>query len=138
LQLYVTNWTKRRPTLQMMALGSLFYAVGVGSVALAHGFMGFWISMVVITIGELILIPTSTTHVANLAPPDMRGRYMSIYGLSWPVASGIAPLLGGILSDNIAPAATWYGGLVIGTISTLIFLAQYWRSTAVQDLTPGD
>ncbi len=122
LQLAVTNITKRRSPLLMMALGTLFYAVGVGSVALGQGFWGFWMSMVILTIGELILIPTATTYVANLAPPEMRGRYMSIYSLSWGIAFGIGPVLGGLLNDNIAPAAIWYGGLVIGLVSAASFM----------------
>ena len=122
LQLFVTNLTKRRPPLLMMALGTLFYAVGVGSVALGQGFWGFWVSMVILTVGELILIPTATTYVANLAPPDMRGRYMSIYSLSWGIAFGIGPVLGGFLNDNIAPAAIWYGGLLIGLVSAALFV----------------
>jgi MFS family permease len=44
----------------------------------------------------------------------MRGRYMSIYGLTWGAAFGIAPVIGGLLSDRIAPVATWYGGLALG------------------------
>jgi MFS family permease len=122
LQLFVTNHTKRRPPLSMMALGTLFYAVGVGSVALGQGFWGFWVSMVILTVGELILIPTATTYVANLAPPDMRGRYMSIYSLSWGIAFGIGPVLGGLLNDNIGPSAIWYGGLVIGLVSAALFV----------------
>jgi predicted MFS family arabinose efflux permease len=78
--------------------------------------------MVIMTIGELILVPTSTTHTANLAPPDMRGRYMSVYSLTWSVASGIGPVFGGLLTDNFGPAYPWYGGAVIGTISVLSFL----------------
>ena len=46
-------------------------------------FAYFWISMVVMTVGELILVPTASTYAANLAPVDKRGRYMSIFGLSW-------------------------------------------------------
>ena len=122
LQLAVTNVTKRRPPLLMLAIGTLFYAVGVGSVALGQGFWGFWMSMVVLTIGELILVPTATTYVANMAPPEMRGRYMSIYSLSWGIAFGIGPVLGGLLNDNIAPAAIWYGGLVIGLVSAASFM----------------
>jgi MFS family permease len=122
LQLAVTNVTKRRPPFSMLALGTLFYAVGVGSVALGQGFWGFWMSMVILTIGELILVPTATTYVANLAPPEMRGRYLSIYSLSWGIAFGIGPVLGGLLNDNIAPAAIWYGGLVIGLVSAASFM----------------
>ena len=78
-------------------------------------------SMVIITIGELIIVPTSSTYVANLAPPDMRGRYMSIYSLTWSLSIGIGPVLGGFLSDSYGSSATWYGGLVIGVISTTLF-----------------
>ncbi len=121
LQLLITRYTKRRPPLWMLALGSLFYAVGVGSVALGRGFWGFWISMVILTIGELILIPTSTTYTANLAPAEMRGRYMSIYTLTWGIGNGVGPILGGFLNDNISPVSIWYGGLTIGMAGAFLF-----------------
>jgi MFS family permease len=121
LQLLITRYTKRHSPLWMLALGTLFYAVGVGSVALGRGFWGFWTSMVILTIGELILIPTSTTYTANLAPPEMRGRYMSIYTLTWGIGTGIGPILGGFLNDNISPTSIWYGGLLVGLIGTILF-----------------
>ncbi|MCJ7724168.1 MAG: MFS transporter [Anaerolineales bacterium] len=128
-QLVVTRITKRYRPLNMMAFGMLFYAVGTGSVALGHGFWGFWLSMVIITIGELIIVPTSSTYVANTAPTDMRGRYMSIYGLTWGIASGIGPVLGGWLSDTIRPQAIWYGGFLIGLTSTIALYCLSRRSS---------
>ncbi len=122
LQTLVTSITKRFRPLLALAAGALFYALAVGGVSLAQGFFGFWVSMVIMTLGELILVPTSSTYAANLAPADKRGRYMSLYGLSWPVGSGIGPLFGGILNDNLGPQAIWYGGLVIGVISTFNFV----------------
>jgi MFS family permease len=121
-QVLVTTWTKRRTPLMVMALGSLCYAVGVGSVAFGQGFWGFWLSMVVITMGELILMPTSSTYAANLAPAHMRGRYLSLYWLTWNLASGIAPVLGGLLNDNVKPQAIWYGGFVVGMAAVIGFL----------------
>ena len=121
LQVLVTQWTKKHPPLRVIALGMFFYAIGVGTVVLGTGFWGIWISMVIISIGELIIVPTSSTFVANLAPADMRGRYMSIYGLTWSLSIGIGPLLGGFLSDNFSSPATWYGGFMIGLTSTAIF-----------------
>jgi MFS family permease len=121
LQYGITQITKRRPTLPVMAIGALFYAIGGASIALGHGFWGFWLSMVIMTFGELIVTPTGSTYVANLAPAHMRGRYMSLYSLTWSVASGIGPLLGGFLNDSIAPVAIWYGAGVVGLISVLAF-----------------
>ena len=113
-QVFVTKITRRYRALPVMAVGSLLYALGVGSVALGEGFIAFWLSMVIMTVGELILMPTASTYVAHLAPADMRGRYMSISGLTWNIAYGIAPPAGGYLSDQISPQAIWIGGLLAG------------------------
>jgi MFS family permease len=132
LQVFVTQITKRYRPLIIMMFGAFFYALGVGSVALGHSFIGFWISIVIMTVGELILMPTASAYAASLAPQDMRGRYMSITGLTWSVAAGIAPILGGYLNDNIAPVATWYGGFVIGIIGILWFFVVSRRQAQVQ------
>lgn len=121
LQMPITLIAKRFPERWVMALGGLFYALSVGSVALAHDIQGFWISIVIMTLGELLLVPTSSTFVANLAPADMRGRYMSIYGLTWPISSALAPLLGGAVGKLIGPTAIWTSGMGVGMISTLLF-----------------
>jgi MFS family permease len=129
-QVAVTGFTKRHPPLRMLTLGALFYALGVGSVSLARGFGGFWISMVVMTVGELIVMPTSSAYAASLAPADMRGRYMSLYGLTWPVAAGIAPMMGGVMSDTFGPVTIWYGGLVAGLLATVWYIALSRRPQA--------
>lgn len=122
-QVWVTNRVKRFKPLRVITAGAVFYAVGAASMALWSGFWGFWLSMVIMTVGELILMPTSTTYVANRAPVDMRGRYMSLFGLSWNVASGIGTPLGGRAYDALGPKFIWYGGGLIGMLSVLGFLS---------------
>jgi MFS family permease len=124
LQVWVTRRTKKFQPYYMLGLGAFLYASGVTSVAFAEGFLGFWISIVIITTGELIIVPTATTFVANIAPKDMRGRYMSLFSLSWGTAAGIGPLFGGYLNDNIGPTAIWYGGGIIGLLGAVWFVVQ--------------
>ena len=121
LQMTVTRRTKRLPPLWMMTLGALLYGLGVGSVVVGRGFWAFWGSMVMVTVGELIVMPTAATYAANLAPADKRGRYMSLYSLTWTFAGAIGPLVGGFLSDNVGSQAIWYGGGAFGLLSTLSF-----------------
>jgi MFS family permease len=118
----VTSLVSRYPRLLVIAVGSLFYAIGVGSVALGAGFIGFLISMIILTIGELIVMPTSTALTADLAPADMRGRYMSLYGLTFGIGIGIGPVLGGLLNDHISPQAIWYGGFVLALLASAAFM----------------
>jgi len=122
LQYTTTRITSRHPHLPVLAAGSLFYAVGVGSVAWGWNFPTFLASMVILTIGEMIMIPTSTALTANVAPAEMRGRYMGIFGLTWSIGFGIGPVLGGYLNDTLAPAAIWHAGLVMGLAAALGFL----------------
>ncbi|MBL7161055.1 MAG: MFS transporter [Anaerolineales bacterium] len=133
LQLYITRITKRKAPLWMLSLGALIYGFGVGSIALGDGFWDFWGSMVVITFGELVLVPTATTYVADLAPADMRGRYMSVFALTWGVATGIGPVVGGVLNDQISPQAIWYGGGLIGVLGALWFVSQALRAKTIPD-----
>jgi MFS family permease len=133
VQYFVTRIIRSFSAMPVLAVGALFYAVGVGAVALGRGFWGFALCMVILTIGELVMTPTATSLVATLAPPDMRGRYMSVYSLAWPVAMGIGPVLGGLLYDHISPASMWAGGFVFGLISAVGFLLLWRRYPAGQD-----
>lgn len=119
VQYAVTRITRRHSTLPVVAAGMLIYALGVGSVAVMSGFWGFWISMVLLTFGELTLVPTATKFVADVAPAEMRGRYMSLYWVGWGLSRAAAPLIGGAISEHIGPRAIWLGGLVIGLGSAL-------------------
>ncbi len=121
-QFAVTRRSQRYAVWRTLTLGAAFYAAGAGSVALFHSFWGFWASMVVLTVGELLLAPTGSTVAANLAPADMRGRYMGLYGLTWGASFGIAPVIGGYLNDHVAPAAIWVFGLAIGLAAATGFL----------------
>jgi MFS family permease len=115
----ITRITRRYATLPVLAVGMLIYALGAGSVAIMTSFWGFWLSMVILTFGELTLVPTASKYVADLAPADLRGRYMSLHWLGWGLARTLAPIVGGFLNDNVSPQAIWIGGLLIGLISTL-------------------
>jgi MFS family permease len=119
VQFPVTQIARRFRPLPVIGVGMFIYAVGVGSAALMSSFWGFWASMVLMTFGELTMIPTVSKFIADLAPTDMRGRYMSFYWFAWGIARGAAPLIGGFLNDNINPRSIWIGGLIIGLISAL-------------------
>jgi MFS family permease len=130
IQYFVTQITRRHNTLPVVGVGILIYAVGAGSVAVMSSFWGFWLSMVILTFGELTLVPTASKYVADIAPADLRGRYMSIHWLGWGLARTLSPIIGGFLNDNISPRAIWIGGLLIGLTSVLgIFLFNYISTT---------
>jgi len=122
-QVLITRGTKKFPAVQVMSWGSVFYVFAPLLIAFSNGFWGFWLAMVIMTLGELIVVPRASAYAANLAPVDMRGRYMSLYGLTWNVAVGISPMLGGFLSDRVGPQVPWLSGGLIGVLAVIAF----WR-----------
>jgi MFS family permease len=140
-QYAVTRITRRYSALPVMAVSGLFYAAGLAIYALSTGFAGFWVGMVVMTIGELIISPTSTALVADLAPADMRARYMGLYSLSYRVSGGVGPVLGGVLNDHVAPAATWWFGSLAALLSAGGFIlmgrSRAFRASTAPDPAPA-
>jgi len=120
-QVIITRRTRQISTSKILQWGSVFYILSPLMIAFSTGFWGFWLAMVIMTMGELIVVPRSSAYAANLAPVDKRGRYMSLYGLTWNVASGISPVLGGFLSDQLGAQAPWLGGALFGLFAFFAF-----------------
>ncbi|HPR35756.1 MAG TPA: MFS transporter, partial [Anaerolineaceae bacterium] len=110
LQVFITRAMRPHRDTQVMPIGAFFYLVAMLIVGLSSQFRGFWLAMVVMTVGELITAPTATTFVANLAPMDQRGRYLGVFGLTWHVAMAIGPFAAGILTDLYGIRSPWFAG----------------------------
>ena len=64
---------------------------------------------IVIAIGECAQFIVLGPIVADLAPPHLLGRYMSLYGLSFTTGVALGPAVGGALLAT-SPDAVWWGG----------------------------
>ena len=76
--------------------------------------------------------------MADIAPADLRGRYMSLFWFGWGFSRTLAPLIGGYLNDNISPQAIWIGGLLLGLTSTfgLVLLNKLTNARAALHTQP--
>ena len=129
-QFWVTRRVKKYPPMLMMALGSAFYLVGFSMYGLVSIFALFIAAMVLITIGEMIVMPVSQALAANFAPEDMRGRYMAIFSLAWAAPSTFGATAAGIIMDNYNPNWVWY---IAGMICTIAVLGFLWLHYATRE-----
>jgi MFS family permease len=127
LQFWVTRVSRERPPFLMMGLGTIFYAIGFTMIGFISAYGLFVLAIVVITFGEMLVVPTSQALAANFAPVDMRGRYMAVYGLSWAIPSTIGPGVAGFILDNYNPNLLWYLGGALCVISAFSFYALHLR-----------
>ncbi|MEX1248288.1 MAG: MFS transporter [Anaerolineales bacterium] len=126
-QFWTTRAIKSRPPFLMMALGSLFYMLGFGMFGFVSAYFLFVTAIAIVTIGEMIVMPTSAALAANFAPEAMRGRYMAIFGLVWVVPFAVGPTAAGYILDNFDPNLLWHVGGILCTIAALAFYLLHLR-----------
>lgn len=137
-QFWLTRTIKHQPPFLMMAFGTIFYVIGFTLFGLVTTFILFALNIVIITIGEMIVVPTSQSLVAGFAPEEMRGRYMAVSGLSWAIPSTIGPAAAGYILDNYNPNLLWYIGGVLCGLSVLAYYLLHLRLGARQEFAPAE
>jgi MFS family permease len=126
-QFSVTRVIKKKPPFIMIALGSLFYMVGFSMYGFVSSYWMFMAAVVIITIGEMIIMPTVQFLAANFAPTEMRGRYMAVYSITWMLPATFGPGFAGVILDNYNPNLLWYIGGALCAISAMAFYALHLR-----------
>lgn len=120
-QFTTTRRIKKYPAFIMMATGTFFYLIGFGMFGFVTVYWLFATAIVIITIGEMIIMPTASALAANFAPEAMRGRYMAVFGLSWALPATVGPSAAGFILDNYNPNLLWYLGAGLCGIAVLSF-----------------
>ncbi|MFY0544589.1 MDR family MFS transporter [Brevibacillus sp. H7] len=117
LQMWIAKRTERLASSRVILVSYLILSV----VAFGYGFAPMFALLVMVeilfTIGEMLVGPHMQKAVSVIAPPQMRGRYFSIYGLNWQISKAIGPFLGGLLFTQAG------GGVTFGVLAILLLIA---------------
>jgi MFS family permease len=95
-QLFVPGLIDRHRKDRVLAVSTALLAVGFGILAVADQLPTYLLAAVVWTVGSMLAAPPNAQINADLAPPELRARYQSVFYLTFPAASFVAPTLGGI------------------------------------------
>ena len=97
-----------------MAVGAIVIGMGFGLLAASPTIWIFAIAVIIWTLGELMQAPLTYAIVGDLAPPELRGRYMGIVAMSYSTPLMIGSPLGGFVLarngsklDEIARIIQW-------------------------------
>lgn len=90
------------------------FFVGLGLIAL--GFLPFLlppvfafavVAILLMTVGEILNFPFSSSFALNLSPDTMRGEYSAWYGMTWSLTHITGPALGLAFIDELGYPAFW-------------------------------
>jgi len=112
----------------------IFGAFLIGFAYWIFPILGFWkgsaiISMLAITIGEIINFPFLNTIALNRAPANRRGEYMGLYGMSFSLALIITPTLSGWIVETYSWNTLWWimGGINFVAIGGFRYLQKIYE-----------
>ena len=117
--------------LLLLVIGGLIgYFIGLGLDFLISGALD-WngsvpviaLVIVVFVLGEMLWVPTSQAVVAALAPADIRGAYMGVFGSTWAIGWALTPFLGLQVRHAFGDATMWMCVASVGVIAGILGLA---------------
>jgi predicted MFS family arabinose efflux permease len=79
--------------LRLAALGYALAALGFGMIGLVMHWAWFLLAVLVFTLGEILSAPQQMAFIADWAPPEARGRYLSLHQATWSIAFAVNPAL---------------------------------------------
>jgi MFS family permease len=111
LQMPLARALEKRDKYLAMALGTVIYAVGYFFVAGVTDGITLAVTMVIITVGEMIVVPVSTDLTVSMSSETERGKYLGIFGLIGSFGWFGSTLVGGILYDNLSNGWFFWGSI---------------------------
>ena len=76
---------------------------------------------IIFAIGECAHILVLGPLVADMAPPHLLGRYLSLYSLTFTISLALGPAIGGVLLQTSPDAIWWGGALAVALAGTVLF-----------------
>ncbi|RZU18624.1 putative MFS family arabinose efflux permease [Kribbella rubisoli] len=108
---------------QSITIGYVLLAAGLVVCAVAGTLAVFVIAAILWSLGDLFLLTRYLTQASGLAPDQARGRYLAVFGLSWGIATTIAPLTVTQLLENSGPTGLW---LTSAAVAVALAVLQPW------------
>ena len=127
-QFWITRKIKKLQPMLLMITATILYGIGFSMYGFVGTFGLFILAMAIITVGEMVHIPTAQALVAYFAPDDMRARYMAAFGFTWAIPNAVAPTLAGLIMDNYDPRWVWYLAGLLSAVAALGFTYLYGRT----------
>ncbi|GAB3891461.1 MFS transporter [Kibdelosporangium lantanae] len=114
------------------AVSMLLVGVGAALGTVSHGVGGFAASVLVWTLGQVGIAVRFGDTFADLAPAELRGRYMGLASTTWSVGAVLGPLAGTALLDLAGPTVL---GSACAVTGIALFAAQRALAPALRRRT---
>ncbi len=120
-RLAASHWINRGFVTINITVGTAILIVGYLMFALWIDLPGYYLSAIIIGLGQGMFLPACQTIFINLAPNNKRGTANSTYLTSWDVGAGIGIMVGGFIVDHLGYSAAFLSAAISVAIGLLLF-----------------
>jgi MFS family permease len=114
--------SRRTDPFVLLAVSSALVAVGIGAAAFVTPLWPLIALVVIMSLGESLLSPITAMVVSDLAPEEVRGRYMGVWTFVWSGGACLGPLVVGFVMDQAGAHAAFATVLAVGLLGAALFL----------------
>jgi MFS transporter, Spinster family, sphingosine-1-phosphate transporter len=107
---------------RVIVTGALVWSFATLLTAFTKNFDELLIRHTLVGIGEASFVILSPTFVADMFPPEKRGRVMGVFYLAIPVGTALGYLLGGAMGPKYGWRTPFYVGAAPGVLLALLML----------------
>lgn len=129
-EMVLVHSLSRQDPLKVSGVGAFFFCAGLGLLPFGSGTAFVIFTVLVWTVGEMLVFPIVSSAVADRAPKESRGSYMGMLNLSFAAAFVAGPLLGTWVYANLGPQTLWYACGALGFLLWAGFHAVAVRAPA--------
>ncbi|MFI2645329.1 MDR family MFS transporter [Streptomyces sp. NPDC018610] len=120
-----------------LAAATLLSGIGFGLTGVVHTLPGYAATVVLWSLGEIVVWPRCMALVALLAPPHAQGGYQGRLLLVWSSSVALAPLLSSQLIEASGTAAVWNACVALAVVAAAVHVVlARLRRDPVQDPDP--
>lgn len=133
VQLPLTHYLEKFNAMSNILIGGILIAIGFGlyflplrwEVAAGIHLAMLILAVLVWTTGEIMQAPFKQTVVTNLAPTELRARYLGLFSMSYAWALTIGAPLGGWVLENHGAETLWILCCGVSTFGVIMYRLCY-------------
>lgn len=123
---------------RLLAAGAVLWSLATAASGLAHTFGQLFAARAAVGIGEAAYATIAPAMLADLYPPERRGRAFAVFFLATPVGSALGYILGGLVEQRLGWRAAFLIAGAPGLLTGLFCLALRDPGRGARDKSPSD